>query len=206
MDHDRCYDFLAIGKLAVGEYRFSCYIQGTGDNVDLQLKRYRKRTMRRRMSLTGKKPRGGPPQFWRLEKTIRLPVYFDPGANCLHIGVRGRDIRDVNIPGIPPTTFPQTTTISNAQVEAPSQEAGTASEEAITQAAGSGDASMSNTTSQRESSGAGPSRPRSAKPARPTLRIDPFAGGGSRSGSGSGSGLGSGAMSGSGSGSGSALT
>ena len=40
------------------------------------------------------------PVEWKTVETHHLPLYFDAGANCVHVGQRGRDLRELGL-GLP---------------------------------------------------------------------------------------------------------
>ncbi|KAM7196888.1 hypothetical protein V8F20_006855 [Naviculisporaceae sp. PSN 640] len=85
LHHSRCYNLLTLGRLPVGRYKLVGKFLGSKNDVKLELKRFRKNSS----------------DGWELETTSTIPLYFEPGANCVFAGKRGQAISDLNIPGIP---------------------------------------------------------------------------------------------------------
>ncbi|KAK3311916.1 hypothetical protein B0H66DRAFT_571251 [Apodospora peruviana] len=81
--YTKCYNLLYLGKLAGGKWCFVLTLEGEGDNMWLVVNRSRKPFKRK--------------SRWTDVRTDRLPLYFDAGANCVHVGVRGRSLKELDL-------------------------------------------------------------------------------------------------------------
>lgn len=98
LHHSRSYIMLSLGKLATGEWLFSARLEGQGNDMVFVLERSRKvRKRRRKMRLVEKRAGWTQPFQWQKVETHRLPLYFDAGGNCVHVGERGRDFRELGL-------------------------------------------------------------------------------------------------------------
>ncbi|KAM7185166.1 hypothetical protein V8F33_012554 [Rhypophila sp. PSN 637] len=97
--YTNCYILLTLGKLPSGKWRFQCRLEGEGNNMVLILDQSRKVFRRyRRLRYIMNRPAGWTQPFrWKKVVTYRLPLYFDAGANCVHVGVRGRSISELGL-------------------------------------------------------------------------------------------------------------
>lgn len=74
----------------------------------LVLERSRKVGKRcRKLRYTNRPPGWTQPFEWKTVETRHLPLYFDAGGNCVHVGLRGRDLRELGL-GLPVEVMDET--------------------------------------------------------------------------------------------------
>lgn len=80
LDYFRCYDLLGLGMPKRGNWDIALSLTGTGDDVRLVMERHY-------ASLKKKGTRPRPVHF----DTRELPLYYNRGENCIHVGLENQD-------------------------------------------------------------------------------------------------------------------
>ncbi len=83
LEHWNCYDFFYIGQLERGKWRISLTLDESDPSrflLSLSRKSYKTKSSR-----------------YHPVKDMVLPLYFDGGTNCIHVGTRGSTLQELGL-------------------------------------------------------------------------------------------------------------
>lgn len=82
LSHKRYYDLHDFGEHDRGEWTFSLTLMGSGDNISFAFERWHRPYKRKRS---------------KRQDLLTLPLYFERGSNCIHIGEEGKALSELGL-------------------------------------------------------------------------------------------------------------